>query len=100
MALDLGEVPVDCGELTAAGDLIEAVARTGERHHRPDLLARAALGFAAGLSGFEARTVVRSEVGLGGKPLAVMNATWRRFPPRIYAGGALAHRSESVATKA
>ena len=55
IALDLGEVLVESGAIAAAGDLFEAVARSAERQERPDLLARAALGFAAGLTGFEVR---------------------------------------------
>lgn len=55
VAIELGEVLVECGEISVAGDLFESVARHAEHHHRPDLLARAALGFAAGLTGFEVR---------------------------------------------
>lgn len=55
LALDLGEILIECGEIAAAGDLFEMVARDAERRDLPELLARAALGFAAGLSGFEVR---------------------------------------------
>lgn len=55
LLLALGDARLRAGDLAAARDAFEEAARWARRRQRPDELARAALGFGAGLSGFEVR---------------------------------------------
>jgi tetratricopeptide (TPR) repeat protein len=55
LLLARGDALLRCGNLVAARAEFTAAANTARAQQRPDDLARAALGFAAGLSGFEVR---------------------------------------------
>lgn len=62
--LDLGEARMRGGNWAGAADAYEEVARRARRRGRPDELARAALGFGAGLSGFEVRLFDQRQLDL------------------------------------
>lgn len=55
LLLALGDAQLRAGDWQAAATAYEKVAASARRRHRPDELARAALGLGAGLSGFEVR---------------------------------------------
>jgi len=64
LLIDLGEARRDAGEWDAGGDAFEAAARRAVALGRSDQLTRAALGFGAGLSGFEVRPRDRRQIDL------------------------------------
>ncbi len=64
LLLDLGEARRDAGEWDAGGDAFEAAARIAVGLGRSDQLTRAALGFGAGLSGFEVRPRDQRQIDL------------------------------------
>lgn len=55
LLVDLGDALLGLGETSRAGDVFTDAARVARRLDRADLLASAALGFGAGLGGFEIR---------------------------------------------
>ncbi|HVM01937.1 MAG TPA: AAA family ATPase [Acidimicrobiales bacterium] len=60
----LGEARLGAGDWASAGDAFAEAAAAAKRAARPDLLARAALGFGAGLSGFEVPLRDRRQIEL------------------------------------
>ncbi len=62
--LALGEARRDGGDWDAGGDAFERAARFAVATGRPDQLTRAALGFGAGLSGFEVRVRDQRQIDL------------------------------------
>lgn len=64
LLLALGDAQLRAGDWQAATVTYEEVAASARRRHRPDELARAALGFGAGLSGFEVRLFDQRQLDL------------------------------------
>lgn len=64
LLLSLGDAQLRSGDWQAATASYAAVAASARRRHRPDELARAALGLGAGLSGFEVRLFDQSQLDL------------------------------------
>ncbi len=64
LQLSLGDAQLRAGDWEAAVVTYEEVATSARRRHRPDELARAALGLGAGLSGFEVRLFDQRQLDL------------------------------------
>jgi tetratricopeptide (TPR) repeat protein len=62
--LDLGDARMRAGDWPGATSAYEDAAASARRHNRPEVLARAALGLGAGLSGFEVRLFDRRQLDL------------------------------------
>lgn len=62
--LGLGEARRRAGDLDGAGVAFEEAARLGRRLDRPDVVARAALGFGAGFGGFEVQLFHQRQIDL------------------------------------
>ncbi|HLF99599.1 MAG TPA: AAA family ATPase [Acidimicrobiia bacterium] len=74
LLLLLGEALIASGDVPAARQVFEEAARAARAAGRPEHLARAALGFGAGLSGFEVRILDDAQVGLLREALDVLPA--------------------------
>jgi len=72
LLLARGDALLRCGNLVAARADFTAAANAARAAHRPDDLARAALGFAAGLSGFEVRLWDAVQIDLLEEALAAL----------------------------
>jgi tetratricopeptide (TPR) repeat protein len=64
LLLDLGDAQLRAGDMPAARATFDEAADAARRRSRPDELARAALGFGAGLEGFEIRMTDHRQIGL------------------------------------
>ncbi|HEV7652595.1 MAG TPA: AAA family ATPase [Actinophytocola sp.] len=72
LLLARGDALLRCGNLVTARADFTAAANVARAEHRPDDLARAALGFAAGLSGFEVRLWDATQIDLLEEALAAL----------------------------
>lgn len=72
LLLALGEALIASGDVPAARQVFEEAARASRAEGRPEHLARAALGFGAGLSGFEVRIFDDAQVALLREALDVL----------------------------
>jgi hypothetical protein len=72
--LMLGEALVRAGDWERGADTFERAAALARTSERPRELARAALGFGAGLGGFEVRIVDRRQIGLLEEASAALDA--------------------------
>ncbi|MDQ4097714.1 MAG: AAA family ATPase [Actinomycetota bacterium] len=72
--LGLGHARLRAGDAEAAGAAFEAAARIAKDRDWPEMLARAALGFGAGLGGFEVRMLDQRQIDLLEQAAAVVPA--------------------------
>ncbi|WP_166352576.1 ATP-binding protein [Phytoactinopolyspora limicola] len=72
LLLTLGDARLRAGDWPAAASAYEEVAASARRRNRPAELARAALGFGAGLSGFEVRLFDQHQLDLLREALDVL----------------------------